>query len=264
MANDLAASGSKEAHGADEGSSTEANSSNHCRRGGSEELLVEWPTRSSSSTTTEQNQAKDSNGLGESVSMDDGDDGNNSPSSSDGDRPSAESRTATSTESSRTLSSPKSSTVHFSQMVNIKIIPPLKAYSSEHIGKTYYTEAELADQRMEYVATAEEMQRRHRRGEDPLEVHEVKLKTARQEDDRQRPPTVITTATTTRGLEHMVSRRTNERHVREQRAVISAVLLAQENDFTPEEIALLYSRRARLACARATRQGMADAEHAHC
>ena len=264
MANDLAASGSKqEAHGADEGSSTEANSSsNHCRRGGSEELLVEWPTRSSP-TTTEQNPAKDSNGLGESVSMDDGDDGNNSPSSSDGDRPSAESRTATSTESSRTLSSPKSSTVHFSQMVNIKIIPPLKAYSSEHIGKTYYTEAELADQRMEYVATAKEMHRRHRRGEDPLQVHEVKLKTARQED-RQRPSTVITTATTTRGLEHMASPGTLEFHLQEQRAVIGAVLLAQENNATPEEIAILYSRRARLACARATRQGMADAEHAHC
>ena len=260
--NDLPASGSKqEAHGADDGS-TVANStgSNHSRRGGSEELLVEWPTRSSPPTMTKQNQ-KD-NGLEErSVSMDDGDDGNNSPSSPENERAS-QSRTATSSSGRTTFSSQKSA-VHFSQMVNIKIIPSLEAYSPERIEKMYYTEADLADQRMEYVATAEEMQRRHRRGEDPLEVHEVKLKTARQEDDRQRPPTVITTATTTRGLEHMVSRRTNERHVQEQRAVISAVLLAQENDFTPEEIALLYSRRARLACARATHQGMADAEHAH-
>ena len=149
--------------------------------------------------------------------------------------------------------------VHFSSRVNIQIIPSLKAYSPERIEKIYYTKADLADQRTEYVATAKEMHRRHRRGEDPLQVHEVKLKT-RLEHDHQ--PSIIT-STATRGLEHMVSRRALDLHRQEQYAVIGAVLLAQENDFTPEEIAIIYSHRARSARRRARSLGLADAEHAH-
>ena len=148
--------------------------------------------------------------------------------------------------------------VHFSPMAYFRVTPSLKAYSPERIEKIYYTKADLAEQRAEYVATAKEMNRRHRRGEDPLQVHEVKLKTTRLEHDHQ--PSIITTATTTRGLEHMVSRRTIERHQQEQCAVIGVVLLAQENDFTSEEIALLYSHQARSAKARARSLGLVDAQ----
>ena len=61
----------------------------------------------------------------------------------------------------------------------------------------------------------------------------------------------------------MASTGTLEFHMQEKRGVIDAVLLAQEDNDTPEEIALLYSRRARLAGDRATRQGLEDAQHAH-
>ena len=162
--------------------------------------------------------------------------------------------------SSEQQSKPRS--IHFSPEVNVKTIPSLDAYSPKRIWKMYCSKDDLDDQKAEYKATAKEMRRRHRRGEDPLQVHEVKLKTSRQED-RERPSTVITTATTTRGLEHMASTGTLEFHMHEKRGVIDAVLLAQENTDTLEGIALLYSRRARLARARATRQGLEDAQHAH-
>ena len=145
----------------------------------------------------------------------------------------------------------KPRSVHFFPQANIKTIPSLKAYTPARIQKMYYSHDDLAGQRAEYAATVKEMARRHRRGEDPLQVHEVKMKTT---------STVITTATTTRGLEHMVSASTLDLRQQEQRDVIGAVLLAQDNNFTPEEIALLYNHRARSACARATRQGLADAE----
>ena len=144
--------------------------------------------------------------------------------------------------------------IHFSPKVNIKTIPSLKAYSPGRIGKMFYSEDDLADQREEYVATAKEMCRRHRRGQDPLHVHEIKI---RQECEHQ--PFIIT-STTTRGLESMASRRTAICHRQEQRDVIGAVLLAQENNFTPEEIAILYSYRARSAKTRARNLGLADAQ----
>ena len=149
-------------------------------------------------------------------------------------------------------------TVHFSPKVHIKTIPSLEDYSPEHIEKMYYTysKANLADRKKEMVATVTEMRRRHRRGEDPLQVHEVKWKTAR-------PSTAITIATTTRGLEHLASAGTLEFHMQEKSNIIDAVLLAQEDNVASEEMALLYSRRARLACTRATRQGLEDAQHAH-
>ena len=65
-------------------------------------------------------------------------------------------------------------TVHFSPKVHIKTIPSLEDYSPEHIERIYHTKANLADRRKEMVATVTEMRRRHRRGEDPLQVHEVK------------------------------------------------------------------------------------------
>ena len=144
-------------------------------------------------------------------------------------------------------------------MAYFRVTPSLKAYSPERIEKIYYTKADLADQRMEFVATAKEMHRRHRRGEDPLQVHEVKLKTRLEQKNQ---PSIIT-STTTRGLEHMASPRTIDLHRQEQIGIIDVVLLAQENDFTPEEIAIIYSHRARSAKTRARSLGLADAEHAH-
>lgn len=156
-------------------------------------------------------------------------------------------------EEARVMANP---TVHFSPKVHIKTIPSLEDYSPEHIERIYHTKANLADRRKEMVATVTEMRRRHRRGEDPLQVHEVKWKTAR-------PSTAITIATTTRGLEHLASAGTLEFHMQEKSNIIDAVLLAQEDNVASEEMALLYSRRARLACTRATRQGLEDAQHAH-
>ena len=103
------------------------------------------------------------------------------------------------------------------------------------------------------------MHRRHRRGEDPLQVHEVKLKTRLEQKNQ---PSIIT-STTTRGLEHMSSSRALDLYRQEQRDVIGVVLLAQENDFTPEEIAIIYGHRARSARRRARGLGSVDAEHAH-
>ena len=150
----------------------------------------------------------------------------------------------------------KPRSIHFSPEVNVKTIPSLNAYSPKRLQKMYYSKDDLDDQKAEYKATAKEMRRRHRRGEDPLQVHEVKLK-VRQEHDRQ--PSFIT-STTTRGLEHLVSSRTLDLHRQEQRDAIGAVLLAQENDFTHEEIAILYSHRAQSAKTRARNLGLADAQ----
>ena len=240
-------------------------SSSECSRRGSE-LLVEWPSPLSSPPTEQDQKDKIAQQMGsfsEHV-----DDACTFPSSSSNDAGTITSCAAgehactcsiISSENNSGRQQKARRSVHFSSRVNIQIIPSLKAYSPERIEKIYYTKADLADQRTEYVATAKEMHRRHRRGEDPLQVHEVKLKT-RLEHDHQ--PSIIT-STATRGLEHMVSRRALDLHRQEQYAVIGAVLLAQENDFTPEEIAIIYSHRARSARRRARSLGLADAEHAH-
>ena len=148
----------------------------------------------------------------------------------------------------------KPRSVHFFPKVNIKTIPSLKAYTPGRLQKMYYSHDDLADQSKEYHATAKEMRRHHRRGEDPLQVHEI---TIPQENEHQPP---ILTSTTTRGLECMTSRRTVDLRRQEQRDVIGAVLLAQENNFTPEEIAILYNHRARSAKRRARSLGLADAQ----
>ena len=157
------------------------------------------------------------------------------------------------------------SAVHFSETIRIAVIPSLLDYSLERIERTYYTQADYAELKRECAATTKAMRRRHRRGEDPLQVHEVKLSGTRQEPHphrQQRPSPTITTATTTRGLEHMAAASTLEFHWQEQRSAIDAVLLAQEGNIAPEEIALLYGRRARMAKTRAARQGLEDAQHA--
>ena len=151
----------------------------------------------------------------------------------------------------------KPRSIHFCPEVNVKTIPSLNAYSPKRIWKMYYSKDDLDDQKAEYKATAKEMRRRHRRGEDPLQVHEVKLK-IRQEHEHQH--SFIITSTTTRGLEHLVSPRTLDLHRQEQRDAIGAVLLAQENDFTHEEIAILYSHRAQSAKTRARNLGLAYAQ----
>ena len=204
-----------------------------CRRGSSE-LLVEWPST-----------GQDQNGLEESVSE---------PVVRilDKVRSIAPSRNHDQQEQS------KPRAIHFSETIHIHIVPSLEDYSSERLEQIYHTKADFAEQRAEYVATAKEMQRRHRRGEDPLQVHEVKLKT--RQEHRQRRPS-ITTATTTRGLEHMASRCILELHRQEQRDAICTVLLAQENNIAPEEIAILYGHRARSAKTRARRYGLEDV---HC
>ena len=212
------------------------------------ELLVEWP-----SPSTDQDQ-RGNDPKGNSASERNG--CSNSTSSCDNGASSSKGYT-TSTNRSRTSSNQQKPTVNFSETVQIQIIPSFGDYSLERIGKIYYTKADLADQRAEYVATAKAMHRRHRRGEDPLQVHEVKLKTIRQEHDHQ--PSIIV-STTTRGLEHMASPRTIDLHRQEQIDIINVVLLAQENDFTPEEIAIIYSHRARSAKRRARSFGLADAE----
>ena len=235
-------------------------SSSECSRRGSE-LLVEWPSPLSSPPTEQDQKDKIAQQMGSFSEHDK--DACTSPSSSSNDAGTIASCAAgehacniTSSENNSGRQQKAQRSVHFSSRVNILIIPSLKAYSPERIEKIYYTKADLADQRAEYVATAKEMHRRHRRGEDPLQVREVKLKT-RHENKQQMP---ITTSTTTRGLEHMASPRTIDLHRQEQIGIIDVVLLAQENDFTPEEIAIIYSHRARSAKRRARSHGLADAE----
>ena len=237
-------------------------SSSECSRRGSE-LLVEWPSPLSP-PESEQDQ-KDNGGQIGSFSEHDRD-ACTSPSSPSGDAGTIASCAAgehacsiTSSENNSGRQQKAQRSVHFSSRVNIQIIPSIEHYSTERIEKIYYTKADLADQRAEYVATAKEMHRRHRRGEDPLQVHEVKLKTRL---DQKNQPSIIT-STTTRGLEHMSSSRALDLYRQEQRDVIGVVLLAQENDFTPEEIAIIYGHRVRSARRRARGLGSVDAEHAH-
>ena len=222
-------------------------SSSKCSRRGSE-LLVEWPSPVAS---TEQDQ-KDNGGQWEVSSST-----TTMPSSIDTSTITSCTAGAHSITSSENYSGQQKSqrSIHFSPKVHVTIIPSLNDYSLERLEKIYYSKDDLADQRAEYVATAKEMHRRHRRGEDPLQVHELKI---RQENQQQ--PSILITSATTRGLEHMASRRTMERHRREQRDIISAVLVAQENNFTPEEIAIIYGHRARSAKRRARCYGLADAE----
>ena len=229
-----------------------------CSSRGSE-LLVEWPSPRAN---------RKDDGRQESVSEDhangdaNGDDATSSSSSGVDDGSHSRGSGITSTDQQQTTPT----AVHFSPTIRIKIIPSLQDYSPERIERTYYTQADYAELKREYAATAKEMRRRHRRGEYPLQVHEVKLSGTRQEPHPQQqrsPSPTITTATTTRGLEHMASTGTLEFHLQEKSNSIDAVLLAQENDSTPEEIAVLYGRRARMALARATRQGLDDAQHAH-
>lgn len=234
-------------------------SSSECSRHGSE-LLVEWPSPLSS-TESKQDQKDKVGNFSEHV-----DDACASPSSSSYDAGAITSGAVHMDEHAYSITSSENTvsgqqqkvqrSIHFSPKVNFKIIPSLEDYSTERIGKMYYTKTDLVDQKIEYVATAKEMRRRHRRGEDPLQVHEVKLKT-RQEHDHQ--PSIIT-STTARGLEHMASSRTLDLHRQEQRDIVGVVLLAQKNDFKPEEIAIIYGHRARSAKRRARSLGLADAE----
>ena len=145
-----------------------------------------------------------------------------------------------------------SDSITFSRDVRVKVIPPRSEYTSERI---WYTKEEFAAQSKECALVAKEMRRLRRKGkkQDPNQAY------GSSSSAQQQCPN---SDTTFRGLEHLYSKGIYARLHDEQRRNINAVLMAQENDFTPDDIAAIYARQCRQSKARALSLGEMDAEEA--
>ena len=141
--------------------------------------------------------------------------------------------------------------IHFSRHVHVKVIPSRLEHTANH-SSIWYTNEEFAAQSKECVQCvriAKDTRKMHERGEDPTQVSVAGSAQMRSD-------------TTIRGLEHLLSKATLARRKIEQRSSIDAVLVAQENDVLPDDVAVIYANRTRHSKTRALRLGEMDAEEA--
>jgi len=140
--------------------------------------------------------------------------------------------------------------ITFSREVRVKVIPSLSDDAAERI---WYTEDEYAALGKECVLVAKEMRRLYRR-----EGKQNPNQTSGPSSAQQHPNSEITV----RGLEHLSSKEACARRHNQQRRNIDTVLMAQENNYAPDDIAAIYARQSIKSKTWAISLGEMDAEEA--